>query len=168
LDRLRLMPDRTDVFTPIRLRPAELAGKEPNPVYTAIARLKRATSIPQARSEIAGNMARLRLEHSDIVELHPIIESLETTLAGDTRKALLVMLGAVGLVLLIVCVNLANLMLVRGANRQRELAVRAVGTIPPRPSDQTGGRRSGPGKLIHRSQGGEKDPSEGRQHTAMR
>ena len=126
LDRLRLMPDRTDVFTPIRLRPAELAGREPNPVYTAIARLKQATSIPQARSEIAGSMARLRLENSDILELHPIIESLETTLAGDTRKALLVMLGAVGLVLLIVCVNLANLMLVRGANRQRELAVRAA------------------------------------------
>ena len=126
LDRLRLMPDRTDVFTPIRLRPAELAGREPNPVYTAIARLKRTTSLQQASSEIAADMARLRLEHTEIMELRAVVDSLQRTLAGDTRKALLVMMGAVGLVLLIVCVNVANLMLVRGANRQRELAVRAA------------------------------------------
>jgi predicted permease len=126
LDRLRLMPDHTDVFTPLRLRPAELAGSEPNPVYTAIARLKRSTSLQQASSEIAANMARLRLEHTEIIELRPVVESLERTLEGDSRKALLVMLGAVALVLLIVCVNVANLLLVRGANRQRELAVRAA------------------------------------------
>jgi putative ABC transport system permease protein len=120
------MPDHTDVFTPIRLRTAELAGKEPNPVYTAIARLKRATSLQQARSEVATSMARLRREDTEILELLPVVESLERTLAGDTRKALLVLLGAVGLVLLIVCVNTANLILVRGENRQRELAVRAA------------------------------------------
>jgi predicted permease len=126
LDRLRLMPEHADVFTPIRLRPAELAGREPNPVYTSIARLKLASSIQRARSEVATSMARLRLEHPDMLELEPVVESLETTLVGDPRKALLIMLGAVGLVLLIVCVNVANLMLVRGANRRRELAVRAA------------------------------------------
>jgi predicted permease len=126
LDRLRLMPEHADVFTPIRLRPAELAGREPNPVYTAIARLKRGSSPAQARSELAASMARLRLEHSEIIELHPVVEPLATTLAGNTRKALFVMLGAVGLVLLIVCVNVANLMLVRGANRRREMGVRAA------------------------------------------
>jgi hypothetical protein len=94
LDRLRVMPEHADVFTPIRLRPAELAGQEPNPVYTSIARLKRGRSPQQARSEVAASMARLRLEHPEIVELHPVIESLETTLVGNTRKALLVTLGA--------------------------------------------------------------------------
>ncbi len=126
LDRLRMMPEHADVFTPIRLRPAELAGREPNPVYTSIARLKRGASLQRARSEVEASMARLTREHPEMIELHPVIESLETTLVGDTRKALLVMLGAVGLLLLIVCVNVANLMLVRGANRRQELAVRAA------------------------------------------
>jgi putative ABC transport system permease protein len=133
LDRLRLMPERADVFTPIRLRPEELAGIWPNPVYTSIARLKPGISLRQAHSEVEASAARLRLEHPEMTgtvgsgfDLHLVIESLETTLVGNTRKALLVMLGAVGLVLLIVCVNVANLMLVRGANRRRELAVRAA------------------------------------------
>jgi putative ABC transport system permease protein len=126
LDRLRLMPEHVDVFTPIRLRPAELAGRTPNPVYMAIARLKRGRSPQQARGEVVASMARLRADHPEIEELQPVVQPLETTLVGNTRKPLLIILGAVGLVLLIVCVNVANLLLVRGMNRRRELAVRAA------------------------------------------
>jgi hypothetical protein len=110
LDRLRLMPDRADLFTPIRLRPAELAGNEPNPVYAAIARLKGGITIEQARAEIEAGVARLREQHPNFMVLHPVVEPLATTLVGDTRKTLLVLLSAVGLVLLVVCVNVANLL----------------------------------------------------------
>ena len=126
LDRLRMMPEHADVFTPMRLRPAELAGRLPNPVYASIARLKPGISVQQARSELAASMERLRTEHPDIQELPLVVEALDTTLVGDTHRALLVMLGAVALVLLIVCANLANLMLGRTASRSREMAVRAA------------------------------------------
>src|SRR5215471_1124387 len=65
LDRLRMMPEHTGVFTPIRLRPTELAGKEPNPVYAAVARLKSGVSVQQASSDIAASMGRLRTEHPE-------------------------------------------------------------------------------------------------------
>jgi hypothetical protein len=48
------------------------------------------------------------------------------TLAGNARKALLVLLGSVGRVLLIVCVNVTNLLLVRGTNLRREFALRPL------------------------------------------
>lgn len=126
LHPLRLMPERADVFTPIRLRPGELAGSEFYPTYAVIARLKRGRTLEQARIEIDASMARLRLEHPEFGEIHPLVETLQTTLVGNTRKALLVLLSSVGLVLLIVCVNVANLMLVRATNRRREFCLRAA------------------------------------------
>jgi putative ABC transport system permease protein len=121
------MPDSADVLTPLRLRPEELEGSVFSPNCAVIARLKRGRTLEQARTEIDASLARIRLEHPGRWwETHPIVETLENTLVGDTRKALLVLLGSVGLVLLIVCVNVANLMLVRGTNRRREFALRAA------------------------------------------
>jgi putative ABC transport system permease protein len=51
---------------------------------------------------------------------------LQTKLVGDTSKALAILLGAAGFLLLIACTNITNLVLVRGSNRQRELALRRV------------------------------------------
>ena len=54
------------------------------------------------------------------------MEPLQRALVGDTRKGLLMLMGAVGFVLLIVCVNIANLIMVRATRTRRELAVRAA------------------------------------------
>lgn len=116
---------QTDVYTPIARR---------NPLYVndrtvhdilCVARLKPEVGIGQARAEMNAVQA-------NIAELHPDTErglgasvvALKQELIGDIGGTLLLLLGAVGLVLLIACLNVANLMLARGMGRSREFAIR--------------------------------------------
>ncbi|HEY6231572.1 MAG TPA: ABC transporter permease [Pyrinomonadaceae bacterium] len=94
---------------------------------TVIGRLRPGVSLSQAQSDIAGITRRMEQDYpktnaglgSNVVPLH-------TQVVGDVRGMLFILLGAVGFVLLIACTNVANLLLARAGQRDREIAIRAA------------------------------------------
>ncbi len=95
--------------------------------FPIAARLRHGVTLAQANAELESLASKFVREHADIypdAKLRFTAHLLHDELSREARPSLFLLAGAVGFVLLIACVNVANLMLARGAGRQRELAIR--------------------------------------------
>jgi len=123
MPRAFTFPNECEIWYPLTAAQFAASGSG-NHNYRIVARLKRGAGIPQAQSEIRtirwpGQSERL-VEAAKSVSL----VSLREQIAGRSEKALGALLGVVACLLLIACVNVANLTLSRAAGRQREIALR--------------------------------------------
>jgi len=101
--------------------------------FVAIGRLKEGVTAAQALSELNIVQAAIAKQANENVDLSAVLLPLEPEIVGPARKGLVLLLAAVGAVLLMVCVNLANLLLARAPSRMREAAIRnALGAGPRR------------------------------------
>lgn len=115
-----------DLWVPMSFTPAERKSEGDNFDYSAIARLKPSITVSQAHQDVDRVLARIQAQYpaKSGVKLHASIVPLREEVIHNARPILRILLGAVALILLIASANLANLLLVKGASRRRELGMR--------------------------------------------
>lgn len=120
-------PVDMEMWRPIQLSPNDMAQRGSH-YLTCYGRLKPGVTVAQASAELLGIQQRLNKLYPQVTNprMGAFAEPLRDAMAGNVREALWILMGAAGMVLLIACVNVANLLLARATNRQRELAVRSA------------------------------------------
>jgi predicted permease len=111
---------RVDMFMPAVFDDMRRWGN----TLSVVARLKPGVSLDTAQAELAQLMPQLSEAHRDWGRREARLTALKQHVSGPISRSLLVLWGAVGLVILIVCTNLSNLMLARTTGRSREIALR--------------------------------------------
>jgi putative ABC transport system permease protein len=113
-----------DIWTPLQADPQQLP-RSTHPLFV-VGRLSPSTSIDAAQSELTAVAADLERAYPENAARGTHVEALDGVIFGPVRPALFMLLTAVALVLLVSCVNVANLLLARAAGRAQEVAVRSA------------------------------------------
>jgi putative ABC transport system permease protein len=119
-------PDKTDVWiTEDALEPGSASRSAHN--YKVVGRLRTGVTLEQAQAQMKSIGARIEQKYPDSNSgLSVAVTRLRDQMVGDYRLTLYVMLAAVGVVLLIACANVANMLLAKAVGRAREIAIRAA------------------------------------------
>ncbi len=120
-------PDRfAELWAPLSFAVNDSMGTRNNHFISAVARQRPGVTVERARSDVQAIARQLQKEFTENTGLNADVEDYTSSVIGDVRPGLRILFGAVGILLLIACVNVANLLLSKASARQRELSIRAA------------------------------------------